>query len=274
MDSLAADIMRAVEDGSLKLPTLPEVALRIRQCEKDPNLDNLGLTRVIEHDPATTAQLLRIANSPLVRREVKVADLSKAISLLGMSYCAKVAISISTRQLFNSKNPASEKRMREIWQHSLNVACHCYVLANKARLVPEEAFLAGLLFKIGTLPIIAMADNNEGYSLDELNTTLDQIHPMLGESILSHWQFPRSIADIPQNYRDNNRYVPSIDLCDLVTIAHNRVCSKDKIIQWNDIAALERMGWHSSSIEEEFTKLSADIELAYDVFEFNGPREL
>ncbi len=269
IDSLAADIMRAVEDGSLKLPTLPEVALRIRQCEKDPNLDNLGLTRVIEHDPATTAQLLRIANSPLVRREVKVADLSKAIGLLGMNYCAKVAVSISTRQLFNSKNPASEKRMREIWQHSLNVACHCYVLANKAKLVPEEAFLAGLLHKIGALPIIAMADKKGGYTLEELNEALDKIHPMLGESILSHWQFPRSIADIPQNYLDNTRYVPSIDLCDLVTIAHNRVCSTDQKSQWSDISALERMGWHSSSIEEEFNNLSPEIELAHDIFEYN-----
>ena len=83
MKSLAAEIMRAVEENTLTLPTLPEIALRIRKCEKDPNLDVIALARIIEQDPATTAQILRIANSPLVRREVKVADLSKAIGLLG-----------------------------------------------------------------------------------------------------------------------------------------------------------------------------------------------
>jgi HD-like signal output (HDOD) protein len=271
MKSLAADIMRAIENNSLVLPTLPEIALRIRKCELDPNLDIIGLARIIEQDPATTAQLLRIANSPLVRREIKVADLSKAISLLGMSYCSKVAISYSTRQLFNSKNSSSEDKMRDIWQHSLNVACHCYVLANKTGLVPEEAFLAGLLHKIGALPIIAMSDKQSGYSLDELNKTINDIHPMLGESILNHWQFPRSIADVPQNYRDQNRYTSKIDLCDLVSIANNRICTGEEFISWEDFSSLTRIGWHSSTVNSEFNNLSADIELAHAVFEFKAP---
>lgn len=267
MDSLAAQIMRAIENDSLVLPSLPEMALRIRKCEQDPNLDVLGLTHAIEHDPATTAQLIRIANSPLLRREVKVADLSKAISLLGISYCTKVAISLSTKQLFNSKDPSSAKKMREIWQQSLSVACYCYVLANKAKLVPEEAFLAGLLHQIGALPIITVADKDGGYSADELNQTINEIHPMLGESILTHWQFPRSIADIPQSYLDHHRYVNQIDLCDLVTVAQNQLCQPEEKKPWSDILAVERLGWHSSSIDEEFQNLSAELKLAHDVFE-------
>jgi HD-like signal output (HDOD) protein len=267
MKSLAAEIMSAVESGNLTLPTLPEIALRIRRCENDPNLDILALARIIEHDPATTAQLLRIANSPLVRREVKVADLSKAISLLGLNYCARVAISLSTKQLFNSKNPSSEIKMREIWQHSLNVACHCYVLAGKAKLVPEEAFLAGLLHKIGALPVIAMADKENHYSLEELNKTIEEIHPMLGENILTHWQFPRSIADIPQNYQNQSRHMSSIDLCDLVNIANNKVCIEEQRLPWSDIVAINRMGWHSSSVDDEFNLLAPQIELAHDLFE-------
>lgn len=267
MKSLAADIMQAVESGNLTLPTLPEIALRIRQCENDPNLDTLTLARIIEHDPATTAQLLRIANSPLVRRAVKVADLSKAISLLGLNYCSRVAISLSTKQLFNSKSPDSEVKMREIWQHSLDVACHCYVLASKAKLVPEEAFLAGLLHKIGALPVITMADKQGDYSLEELNKTIEEIHPMLGESILSHWQFPRSITDIPQNYLTQGRHMSSTDLCDLVTIATNKICTDEQRLPWSDIAAIERIGWHASTVDEEFTALAPQIELAHDIFE-------
>lgn len=267
MKSLAANIMSAIEQDKLTLPTLPEIALRIRQCENDPNLDTMTLARIIEHDPATTAQLLRIANSPLVRREVKVADLSKAISLLGINYCARLAISLSTRQLFNSKNASSEEKMREIWQNSLNIACHCYVLADKAKLIPEEAFLAGLVHKIGALPIIAMADKDDGYSLEELNHTIDKIHPMLGESILSHWQFPRSIADIPQNYQDPSRHMCSLDLCDLVAIANNQTCPEERRLPWADLSAIERMGWHSSAVNEEFNALADNIKLAHDIFE-------
>lgn len=267
MKSLAAEIMQAVECDNLTLPTLPEIALRIRRCENDPNLDILTLARIIEHDSATTAQLIRIANSPLVRREVKVADLSKAISLLGLNYCARLAISLSTKQLFNSKTPSSEVKMREIWQHSLDVACHCYVLAGKAKLVPEEAFLAGLLHKIGALPVITMADNEGCYSLEELNKAIEEIHPMLGESILNHWQFPRSIADIPQNYLNQSRHMGSIDLCDLVTIANNKICAEELRLPWSDIIAIERLGWHHNSVNEEFTSLAGQIELAHEVFD-------
>lgn len=266
MESLAARIMRAIENNTLTLPTLPEIALKIRRCEQDPNLDVMGLSHIIEQDPATTAHLLRIANSPLVRREVKVADLTKAISLLGMGYCTKLAVSLSTKQLFNSKIPASAQRMREIWQHSLEVACHCYVLARTAKLVPEEAFLAGMLHKIGALPIIAMADDDGQYSIAELNNTLEEIHPMLGASILSHWQFPRTIADIPQNYLDHSRYVSEIDLCDLVTIAQNHLCSDAYKKPWSDILAVDRIGWHSGSAAEELHHLEAEITLARDVF--------
>ncbi|MFQ3171923.1 MAG: HD-like signal output (HDOD) protein [Oleispira sp.] len=266
MKSLTADIMNAIEYDNLILPTLPEIALSIRQCEKDPMLNIVTLARIIERDPATTAQLLRIANSPLVRREVKIAKLSKAISLLGTNYCARVAISLSTRHLFNSKKPSSIIKMREIWQHSLDVACHCYVLAGKTKLAPEEAFLAGLLHKIGALPIIALADKEDCYTHEELNKTVDRVHPMLGERILSHWQFPRSITDIPQNYCDHSRYVNSIDLCDLVTIAHNKICSEDKRLPWSDIAAIKRMGWDSSPVDEEFNLLAVKIELAQDLF--------
>lgn len=267
MSKLAATIMNAIEVDNLSLPTLPEIALRIRQCENDPNLSTPVLARIIEHDPATTAQLLRIANSPLVRREVKIADLTKAISLLGMSYSSKVAISLSTRQLFNSKNPDSIIRMREIWQQSLETACLCYVLANQTNLVPEEAFLGGLLHKIGCLPIIALADASGEYEKQEIDQVISDIHPMLGESILTKWQFPRAIADIPLSYQDHNRYMSCVDLCDLVTIAQNRICSTEQQIPWKDISALERLGWHSASIEESFHNIQTELEIARDVFE-------
>ena len=107
-------------------------------------------------------------------------------------------------------------------------------------------------------------------ALSELNKTIDDIHPMLGEKILSHWQFPRSIADIPQNYIDHNRYANKVDLCDLVSIANNRVCDEAAFTPWENFSSLTRVGWHSSDVDSEFHNLSAEIELAHAVFEFKA----
>ena len=90
---------------------------------------------------------------------------------------------------------------------------------------------------------------------------------MLGESILSHWQFPRSITDIPQNYLNPSRHMSSIDLCDLVTIANNKICTKELRLPWSDIISIQRLGWHSSTVDEEFETLAPQIELAHDIFE-------
>jgi HD-like signal output (HDOD) protein len=264
--TLAAYIMQAVEDNKLVLPTLPEVALQIRRCEDNPNLDVMELARTIEHDPATAAQILRIANSPLLRREVKVADLSKAISLLGINYTAKLAVSFALKQLFSSTNPDLQHQMRNIWAHSMKVACHCYVLARHAKLMQEEAFLAGLLHQIGALPIISMANQTATYDENELLNTIHQLHPMLGEQILSHWQFPREIADVPQNYTDGNRYISRVDYCDLVTIASNHLQPDDDKHPWADIAAIERLGWHAPEADEKLAALQDEIDLAYEIF--------
>ena len=75
---LADDFLTRITEGNLPLPSLPEIVIKIQQCEHNPDLDAIYLARVIEQDPATAAQLLRIANSPLLRRANEFADLSKA----------------------------------------------------------------------------------------------------------------------------------------------------------------------------------------------------
>ena len=263
---LAAIIMEAIEANRLKLPTLPEIAVNIMRCERDPNLDVMELARTIEVDPATSAQILRIANSPLLRREVKVGDLSKAVSLLGISYSAKLAVSFATKQLFNSNNAQLNHLVRQTWGYSMKVACHCYVLARQGKLLQEEAFLSGLLHQIGALPVITVAEHHDIEDLEELKRTIQELHPMLGEQILAHWHFPHDIADIPINYQDPNRYIDRLDYCDLVTISNNYLRDASEQIPWQDVSALNRLGWHAPQVEEKFAELQDEIELAYEIF--------
>ena len=51
-------------DGSLDLVTLPDVYLRVKEVLEDPKSSAADMANAIQTDPATTARLLRMANSP------------------------------------------------------------------------------------------------------------------------------------------------------------------------------------------------------------------
>ena len=71
MDNIAEivskNIITAIKDDQLILPTLPEVALKVREVADDPSADIESLANVISCDPALSARLIRVANSPLLR---------------------------------------------------------------------------------------------------------------------------------------------------------------------------------------------------------------
>lgn len=63
-EKVSANIIAAIKSDQLVLPTLPEVALRVREVADDPTADIESLANVINGDPALSARLIRVANSP------------------------------------------------------------------------------------------------------------------------------------------------------------------------------------------------------------------
>src|SRR5690606_15443944 len=63
------------------LASPPAVALRIIELAQDPNADLAATARVIALDPALSARMLRVANSPLYAGRRKVENLPQALTL-------------------------------------------------------------------------------------------------------------------------------------------------------------------------------------------------
>ena len=51
------NILAELEDGTLVLPTLPEVALQVRDVVDDPDVTAQGLAEIITTDAALSARL-------------------------------------------------------------------------------------------------------------------------------------------------------------------------------------------------------------------------
>jgi len=219
---VAERISLAIDADELILPTLPEIALKVREVADDPDATVKTLADAISHDAALTARIIKVANSPIFRAPREIEDLNMALARLGMQYTSNLAIGLAMEQMFQATSDIVDRRLREVWTHSSEIAGICHVLCkHKTNLSTEQAALAGLVHQIGILPILSFAEDHPGLLKDSitLEGIIDEIHPDLGVKILSTWGFPNELCNIPKDYLNFARDIPSADYADLVTVA-------------------------------------------------------
>lgn len=189
-----------IEANRLKLPTQPEVAVRLRECAENPNITSTQLAQVISHDPALTARFIQIANSPLMRGQSQISSLPSVITRLGVKFVCNVATGLAMEQIFQATNDTVHKLMYDVWTSSAYVAAHAHVIAKRFTNVPvESASLAGLMYQIGALPILSYAQEHDELLEDreQLLNLINEHHPKISEFILKSWKFPDEIATLP-----------------------------------------------------------------------------
>ena len=183
-EKVQQDLVEAIDNDDLVLPTLPEVALQIRKAAEDPEISIGSLSKVIGRDAALSARLIKVVNSPLLRAAQEVTDLHTAITRLGINYSSNLAIGLVMEQIFHARSAVVEQKMRDVWRKSLEIAGVSYALCrNYTQLKPDQAALGGLVHQIGVLPILTYAEDHYELLADpvSLNHVIDRIHPMLGD---------------------------------------------------------------------------------------------
>ncbi len=239
------DILQSLSEDTLTLPTLPEVALRVREVAEDPEADIAQLTHTISQDTALTARILKISNSPLFRAHQEIGDLTHAISRLGMNYTANLAVGLAMEQMFQATSDLIEERMRHNWQTTTQVAIYAAILSKRTDISPDEATLAALLHRIGVLPILSYVEEREPAGMDgiHLDKLITHLHPRLGTVILQRWHFPEALVEVPKAYRTLSPIKGRITHADLITAA-NLLMSAD---QSNSFG---RADWHKAPVIE------------------------
>ncbi len=222
-DPLYRDITRDLREDKLVFPSLPEVALRIRRTIEDEQATASTIAKVIQTDPAITAKLIKVANSPLYRGHARVTSCPAAVVRLGHVTTKQLVTSLTLHQLFRTRSSLLRKRMLELWQHSTQVAAICFVLARMTPgFDPEHALLAGLLHDMGTVPILSYAHKYREVASDPayMDQVIAQLRGQIGSMILRKWEFSEDFVatalEAEDWYRDP---APDPDYCDLVMIA-------------------------------------------------------
>ena len=269
IEQISKELLNALENDQLVLPTLPEVALKVREASANPDIDVATLAKVIENDPAISARIIKITNSPLLRASRPIEDLKMAVGRLGINYTSNLATSLAMQQMFQATSDVIDQRMREVWSHSTEVSAIAHVLARHyTKLKPDQATLAGVVHQIGVLPILTYAEDNrrllkDTAALDELIRTL---HPILGRKILKAWDFPDELIIIPEEHLNFARTVNRADYADIVMVANlqSYLGTDHPLTQldWTEIGAFTRLGLEPEVNTLEVEDLSAEMEAA------------
>ncbi len=238
-----------LNNNSLMLPSLPDVAIRVGRAMRDETTNARKLANIVQTDPAITTKLIRAANSPLYAGVTPVDSCAAAIVRLGADTTHKLVLTFALRELFNTRSSVLKTHMRSLWEHSVKVSAVCYILAKfSGRLNPEHALLAGLLHDIGNVAILSYAEKFTEVANDseKLHRVMHDMRGRIGSAILRDWGFIEDLIMVTEEAENWFReHEGEGDYADLVIVSQlHTFIGSDKMRQLptlDRVPALKRL---------------------------------
>ncbi|MEW6411920.1 MAG: HDOD domain-containing protein [Candidatus Zixiibacteriota bacterium] len=187
--------------------TLPAVAHKLMSLLDDPEADPAEMAKIIQLDPALTANVLKAANSAFLGFTRPVTTVTEADFRIGTKWMFQIALS---SLVFSSlKTPARgyDLSAEDLWRHSIAVALMAENLCRLLNIKDSGAiFTSGLIHDIGKIAMQGFVDDyfeelqhlaeGDDIAFEEAESKLlGTDHAEVGALIAEKWRFPQSIVD-------------------------------------------------------------------------------
>ena len=216
-------IYKDLELGKIELPTLPDLAIKIRQTLKDETTPIREVTKIISIDPTLTAYLIKIANSPIYIGVEKCSDVQSAVIRLGYQSTRNIVMTFTMRSMFRAKLSKQQPILSELWLNVSKLAAISSVLATRcSNFDPDKALTAAMMQDIGALPIIQKLSRIPDIfnQPTEVNRIIEAYTAKVGALLLHKWNFEDEMIEAVRSRKDWMRdKSPQADLADIILIA-------------------------------------------------------
>lgn len=208
-NALLTILVEKIRTDTLVIPSLPEVALKIRQLAEDPDVNLTKMAEMISHDPALSARIMKIANSAFVGRGIHVNTLHQATTRIGLRYIKNVVTAMAMEQLFVSKSVVIKKQMDKVWAQTLELTAFALTVMQEYNsnfkftdVNFDTMTLAGLLHNIGALPILTEAEKQLDIFGNEqfINETIAAISSPISVNIMRSWGFGEELIQVAEHW--------------------------------------------------------------------------
>lgn len=225
----ASQIVSSAKD----LPSLPVVVAKLASLLRDEGASSADFEKVVRPDPALTANLLRVANSPYFGARRQITSVRQAITYLGVERVFELAAGSAFRKVLPSRIPGYDVESTAFFAHCIAVATLAERLATASHLkLPDMTFTAGLLHDIGKLaigtflleraPLLveALADQKLTF-VDAERSLIGTDHNEVGTLVAEKWDLPLAVHRVVRWHHapDEVATDPDSALIDLVHIA-------------------------------------------------------
>ena len=184
--------------------TLPEIYFRVREVVDDTNSTMEDLAETLKLDPAISARLLRIVNSPIYGFPKQIDTISRAVSLLGTQAIIDLVTATTVGKTFAGV-PIHLMDVSKFWHRSVLCALLAGKIAKSCGIQDSERFFVeGLLRDLGHYVLYQYAPERAQSALIEagyLDASLAEVEQSnigcdfaeVGAELVRSWGMPIQI---------------------------------------------------------------------------------
>lgn len=183
-----------------KLPPFHPAALKLLNIASDSGTAMDDFEAIFKGDPALTADLLLVANSPLFGTRASIGSIRHALTHLGLDRVRSLGTTIALS--FFVRNQPRSTFVRHIWAHSIATATISEVLGRNYRV--SDLYTAGLVHDLGRLGLLLTVGQTyeqwvtEGVPDIEESNQMERArfgmnHCEAGALVGHQWRFPVSL---------------------------------------------------------------------------------
>jgi len=271
-NALYTILVEKIKNGSLVLPTLPEVALKVRRSADDPEINLNKMSDIIAQDAALSLGMLKVANSALLGRSVKVETVNQAVTRIGLRQIKSIATAMAIEQVFISKNEIVGMYLKKSWHKTVDIASVAiglmtkYLKENKhVPLTLDTLTLAALVHNIGVLPILTEAENHPDVFANPtfLQQAIIKLSSSIGAAVTEAWGFSEEFTDLVRCWSDLTVLPEEVHYVDFIRagaiyhgIFKNESTQSVLLKNYSDKGILPDIDFMKS---EEFTEMVASV---------------
>lgn len=259
------DIFQAIES----LPGMPHAVADIIRTIDDDNTTSAMLAHKIEGDIGMLSDVLRLANSPRYAVINGVAYAQQAVVVLGFNVVRNLACMAGVFNYFR-ENSGDTFDFVQFARHSVGTACCAKLIAGRAKLNKDAAFVAGMLHDVGKLAAAVVFPDEYRVVMDyqalhdcdiavSEQSVLGVDHAALGAHMLGRWSFPPDICEAIGGHHQLFDDIPKTRMADVLHVADVLSHALDfggngQVPLLND-SAMSRLGFSFPQLKPQFDEI-------------------